>query len=456
MPDPLPVVESVVVPDPVVAHEKVVVPVEVMDLPAYIPDPAWGDMRECPSDEIWCVVTDEPPLTYECKPFVQLGIFYSPYQVDWGDGETYQSPERPVTTYNCMHTYDVSTGRVDSKGRRFWVMKIRIINKKSEFICLNGYVYSPDMVYNMTPIKFMVVGEKVDATTNFTFEDDARHMEAIQYLGKDKHIKNFPQFPYNLSNMLKYLLVDGKLHIDNLTGLRFRCTGISDLSMVEIEGGEITSYLWGCQNMANGKADFSKMTYGNLNYLFYMCGRSVEEVILPQVQYPGTSMTTCFCDCHSLRKIKMPPSMPYVEDATQAFGSCYSLYDFEIPEDFGSLGAGLKLSMSYIAKRLDLNIPDTKIRGLQCLGVKKGCTGGLIRLRFSKESQFDYLISGAHLKLDNSPLSKEAIVEIFDQLPDFTGDTQRVINLTGSIGVEELTEAEIKIATNKNWQVIGV
>lgn len=67
-----------------------------------------------------------------------------------------------------------------------------------------------------------------------------------------------------------------------------------------------------------------------------------------------------------------------------------------------------------------------------------------------------YLIGNAHLYFQFAPLSYDAIIEIFNQLPNFKGESVRVININGCAGTSELTEEDIKIATDKNWQVIGV
>ena len=453
--------ETVLVPETVfigtttVAKEDVTVPIEIKKAPAYTPDIKWGNLDICPANEIWCVITDEKPITYS-TPFVQLGIFYSSYQVDWGDGETYNSPTRPNTTENCSHKYNIESGRIDSRGRRFWVMKIHLDNENTEFISLNGYQYSPyKIAYNISPIKYLVIGPNVDAKNSFSFIDSTPHIEAIKYCGRDRHIENFPSFPYGKCCKLKHLIVDGILYIENLTGYRFRNSRISDLSMVSVEGGTLGEYIWGCENFTEGIADLSKMTFGNLSHCFYSIGGSIEEVILPQVPYNGKTMQNCFLSCKNLKRVKLPPSMPYIEECGGAFNDCYSLFEFDIPPDFGSLGDGIKFGANYILKRLDLNIPNTKIRGLECMGIAKGCVGGLVGLHFSKESQFDTPISGAHLRLNNAPLEYIAIIDIFEQLPDFTGQTQRIINITGCPGTPDLTEDDIKVATDKNWQVIG-
>ena len=50
-------------------------------------------------------------------------------------------------------------------------------------------------------------------------------------------------------------------------------------------------------------------------------------------------------------------------------------------------------------------------------------------------------------------ISREALVDIFNQLPDFTGQPTRTMSLVRSTGAQELTEEDIKIATDKNWVV---
>mgnify|MGYP007000675999 CR=1 FL=1 len=138
------------------------------------------------------------------------------------------------------------------------------------------------------------------------------------------------------------------------------------------------------------------------------------------------------------------------------FQSDYQLYDFELPSDFGSKGNGLILNMDGVPKTMRLDLKNTKIRCLSWSGSYQQPSCGLTGLTFSPESQFDYQISNAHLYFQFAPLSYDAIIEIFNQLPNFKGESVRVININGCAGTSELTEEDIKIATDKNWQVIGV
>lgn len=75
-------------------------------------------------------------------------------------------------------------------------------------------------------------------------------------------------------------------------------------------------------------------------------------------------------------------------------------------------------------------------------------------IKFSKESQFVWNNSYNNvLSITYCVISREALVDIFNQLPDFTGQSTRTMNLVGTTGAQELTEEDIKIATGKNWVI---
>ena len=55
----------------------------------------------------------------------------------------------------------------------------------------------------------------------------------------------------------------------------------------------------------------------------------------------------------------------------------------------------------------------------------------------------------------NCQLSKNAIVEIFNNLLDRTSLVSANINITGNWGASVLTPADRAIATSKNWTITG-
>lgn len=455
--------EQVLYPDnPISVEEEVLVPA-IVQKPKFIPDPSWGNLDECPDNDIWFVVTDDKPTTFEDYIFVQYSSFnVKSYKIDWGDGSEIYTAIAPTTTNITNHKYLKGTGRIDTNGREFWIMKVTYELHSIDYphyIYPNGYVYVnyPQKIFNIAPYKYIVFGKNLRKFEFSTFDIATFPLEAIKFLSDT--IDMIPSFPYNKTR-LKYILHAGDtLKLTKLIGYRFMNGVCQDLSDIQIEGGEFGEYLWGCENQTRGKVDLSKMKVSSDNrwsHCFYGTGQMVEEVIMPQEPFTGTYVRNCFYNCISLRKLVLPKSMPNVEDALGFLQNCKQLYDFELPSDFGSKGNGLILTMQYVPKTMRLDLKNTKIRCLVWSSEGEHSSIGLIGLTFSSESPFDYQISNAHLYFQFAPLSYDAIIEIFNQLPNFKGESVRVININGCAGTSELTEEDIKIATDKNWQVIGV
>jgi len=64
------------------------------------------------------------------------------------------------------------------------------------------------------------------------------------------------------------------------------------------------------------------------------------------------------------------------------------------------------------------------------------------------------LVARNTISFQNCQLSRDAIVEIFNNLVDRTLTTSATITITGNWGVTALSAGDLLIATNKNWVVI--
>ena len=158
--------EQVVVPDAVAVKETVSVPA-IVQKPKFIPDPSWGNLDECPGNDIWFVVTDDKPTTFEDYIFVQYSSFnVKSYKIDWGDGSETYTAIAPTTTNITNHKYLKGTGRIDTNGREFWIMKVSYELYSIDYdhyIYPNGYVYVnyPQKIYNIAPYKYIVFGKNI-------------------------------------------------------------------------------------------------------------------------------------------------------------------------------------------------------------------------------------------------------------------------------------------------------
>jgi surface protein len=67
----------------------------------------------------------------------------------------------------------------------------------------------------------------------------------------------------------------------------------------------------------------------------------------------------------------------------------------------------------------------------------------------------DMIFGGFSVNLTGCQLSREAIVNIFNNLTDRTGLTAQNINISGNWGASALTTGDRDIALNKNWTITG-
>ena len=223
VPEAVAVKEQIVVPDAVAVKETVSVPA-IVQKPKFIPDPSWGNLDECPGNDIWFVVTDDKPTTFEDYIFVQYSSFnVKSYKIDWGDGSETYTAIAPTTTNITNHKYLKGTGRIDTNGREFWIMKVSYELYSIDYdhyIYPNGYSYVnyPQKIYNIAPYKYIVFGKNLRQFTFSSFNDAAFPLEAIKFLSDTIDI--IPSFPYNKTR-LKYILHAGDtLKLTKLSGYR--------------------------------------------------------------------------------------------------------------------------------------------------------------------------------------------------------------------------------------------
>lgn len=162
--------------------------------------------------------------------------------------------------------------------------------------------------------------------------------------------------------------------------------------------------------------DTSKVT--NMQKMF---GNCYNLMTIPQIDTSKvTNMNEMFTLCHSLTTIpEMDTSK--VSNMTKMFNACYNLST--VPE----------LDMSSVTSL------DNAFDG--CYDLSK------ISFVSSNEGW-----SGVNISLADCSLGKDELVEIFNKLPTISGNKE--LNISGNIGVSELTESDKAIVTGKGWNLI--
>ena len=131
------------------------------------------------------MVTDDKPTTFEDYIFVQYSSFsVKSYKIDWGDGSEIYTAIAPITTNITNHKYLKGTGRIDTNGREFWIMKVMYELYSIDYdhyIYPNGYTYVnyPQKIFNIAPYKYIVFGKNIRKLKYCSFELSTLPLEAI-------------------------------------------------------------------------------------------------------------------------------------------------------------------------------------------------------------------------------------------------------------------------------------
>lgn len=488
--------EEVLVPDIPIIEEQVLYPdnpisvEEEVLVPATIPapnevekviDPAWRDYVYNVEDEyINVIVTQYKNI----EPIVCLTGCNPAYQVFSINGEIITTTTYKNYQIILMNNYK-ETG-LDSLGRKFWVLKFTNSEKAKKLNIFNLYLHSRvSEFYEFTPLinsslTFISVGDKIFTEKRYTTIADKTPLYTYQsnynLLGikiKGSYLYGLPWIRGNLHNNFRGLILDEGVkleyfpedHIDEDAIITWGdgLFGLTWFKQIEVIEGSLIPFSLAIRSLAGSynKIDLTKYRFrvtnppgqpfaGTLPTFGYF-SYALQELIYPREPYLGGSVYDTNHSCYRLKKLILPPSMPYIYNAGYFLYDCHNLEELYIPEDFGSLserGTTMGQVFHLCLPEFVLNIPGCKLLNISIT------YSSIKGIKFSKESPFVYNNSYTNIfNLSYTAISREAIVDIFNQLPDFTGQPTRSMNLVGSPYASELTEEDLKIAINKNWVI---
>lgn len=469
VPDPLPVVESVVVPDPVVAHEKVVVPVEVRveRMPEYSPDPLWPDLERCPAGHIWAICYSFDEGDYD----ICFSQTYVEGKVDWGDGESEDILNRYARASH--HKFARGTGRTDSRGREFWLVDIAAEDKSSgingglTFSRYGNNNYNTLDIDGRNGIVALCIGEGLKFQVAVSEEYMHPLLEYVRVKGA------YVWKPVSLSSIysVKKVKYDEGARVEYLGGAPVPGSYFDFPFPIEN-----CRYFYSLSNLGRSRIEKEVLDFGGLElastnynaepqrvgFTNIMNGvRFVREVRLPKMYDRCTSLSY-FAQDSNLRRI--------VFQSGDSLANCQSLVNFayacqlleevaNLPEDLGKnveyVDCSGVFSLCYSLRLTEVKFPYAKLRRISLPGTDAIRSVPVGRLVFHPDSPFDQKDGANHINIKYCRFGREGLVELFELLPDFSGDTNRQIDITGNPGTEELTEEERQIATNKNWIIVG-
>lgn len=475
--------EHLVMDPPVQCEETVNIPAIVQE-PNEVEqaiDPAWREYVYNVEDKfVNAIITEYPNM----PTILVIGHSKDNSGLRHYIGEELVTIIRLNSNINVIFLKDYKETGIDSQGRKFWVVRTTISENLDKHDIFSYSIYSFTSTYyegirlENNSLTFLSIGDKIFTEKRYSLKFIPLvnlYSSGLNLLGikiKGKILYSFisiggPSFP----NFRGFLLDEpvtiehfpedhiGSEKIFAIDDWLYGLLKIPKMNIVE--GSLFPSFacrsLKGDWNICDfskykftRKSDYPKPYTGSMPQLGYYSFQ-VEEIIYPQEPFLGDSVYDNLNNCRRLRKLIYPPSMPYIYNAGYFLNGMYSLQELFIPEDFGSLSE----RGTYINQIFCLTIPDFVFNIPNCRLLSFGISNSAFNgIKFSKESQFVWNNSYNNvLTIINCVISREALVDIFNQLPDFTGQPTRTMSLVRSTGAQELTEEDIKIATDKNWVV---
>lgn len=479
--------EEVLVPDVPIIEEEVLVPAIIVQEPNEVEeviDPAWREYVYNVEDKFVNVIITEYPM------YPSILTIENNFELRHYIGEELITPITINSLYaDIIFLNDYKETGIDSQGRRFWVVRTTISESLDNRDIFSYSIYSRINIFykgvrlQNDSVTFISVGDKIFTEKRYSIKkvplvqiySFGTNLLGIKIKGKYLYSfisingiinnNNFPKFRGFILDdpiTIEYFPED---HINSnvifhISSFLFGLLRIQKMNIVE---GSLIPFHNECRSLKGDWkiCDFSKFKFirkpdypapynggmPQLGYYSYM----VEELIYPQEPFLGDSVYDNLNNSIRLRKVIYPPSMPYIYNAGYFLNSLLSLEELFIPKDFGSLserGTHINQILYFNIPDFVFDIPDCKLLDF---GISNSSFNGI---KFSKESQFVWNNSYNNvLSIIYCVISREALVDIFNQLPDFTGQSTRTMNLVGTTGAQELTEEDIKIATGKNWVV---
>lgn len=455
--------EHLVMTPPVQCEETVNIPA-IVQKPKFIPDPSWGNLDECPDNHIWMIVYSNDPQEYDIglKPYrLRLGD-----HLYWGDGEVLTFTElTPQFFYE--HKYIKGTGKLDSNGNEFWLIDIEagfdsnrefagysrveidttdnIISYIHAIVCGKNTVYIQQAEANWYIPYIKVKGDFIQRTPNI-FVNAPTICEYDSGVTMNKIVNPF--FPNGVDLRISDVF-DRGLKAKYLSSLNIDSKSIPFENIIDLSKFELINPL-----------DINPTD--NISIQGLVRGFNIREVILPNfhddVSYNIIQLCSRLYNC---KKIIFPVGCSLRSFKTFQYAFYYN-YVLEVLENFPFESAGMdadKVDCSYMftlcGYKGECNMVNTKMSRFSSEG-NSNIIVGLSGLKFHKNSPFDQSMNGVNIDIKYNSFPKNKLVELFIDLPNFTGSNSRSINISNNPGTSELTEEDIKIATDKNWRVIGV
>ena len=292
--------------------------------------------------------------------------------------------------------------------------------------------------------------EKVDKSMKLHEQniENGKIYDSVMYNFVTSQFKNFTYLYYTENGEIKSILFnDGNVDNPNVPNytisgkpVSYRCSKVtSKVVFKDFDTSAVTnmSYMfYDCRNLTTlDLSNFNTSAVTNMSYMFRLCSNLTTIDLSNFNTSAVTDMSSMFSSCRNLTTIDLSNfNTSAVTDMSSMFSICSNLSTM----DLSSFKTSSVTDMSYMfssCSKLTTIIGTHTLEEVQA-GTIKALRGLKVGISFS----------------DSPNLERASILALFYGLADLTGKTAQTVTLHATAKAR-LTAEDIKIATDKNWNV---
>jgi len=368
------------------------------------------------------------------------------YQVDWGDGTVtlHNSNTKAEYQYNFA-TYDVNNTTLCSRGYKQAIITVTPVS--GNLLTCNfqqRYTTTPtqNQQYSTGFLDCILSMPNANSGLSIVFGNDVRHSYVerfdIKSIGNCTIINNLFAQCYSLQSVPLF----NTQNVTQILSMFANCFSLKSVPLFNTENVTVVQFMFqNCISLESVPL-FNTQNVTNISRMLTGCF-SLKSVPLFNTQNV-TNFQDMLISCWSLKSVPQF-NTNFATNMSFMFADCFSLKS--VPS-FNTQNVTTMNSMFRSCQSLN-SIPALST---QSITTTSGSDFGAFAQNANSLNRCQIILART-VSFANCQLSRDAIVEIFNNLVDRTSTTSATITITGNWGVGALSAADLAIATNKNWVV---
>jgi surface protein len=367
------------------------------------------------------------------------------YEVDWGDGTTTLHNSNTTAEHEYDYaTYDTAGDTLSTRGYKQAIIVVTPVsgnltscNFQFRYITspAQNQAYATGFLDCILSMPNATTGQSVIFGGQIVIHRRVERVNILTIGG----VTNIANIFRECASLQSVPLFDTSGVID-ISIMFNNCTSLQSVPLFDTSSvTNILSMFQGCVSLQTVPL-FNTSNVTNMGGMFNGCN-SLQSVPLFDTS-SVTNMSSMFASCTSLQSVPLFDTSS-VTNMSSMFASCTSLQSVPLFDTSSVINMG---SMFNLCRT---------IKEIPAFNTSSNSSTFTIFAQQGHSLTKTDMVFNLTVRFDNSQLSREAIVNIFNNLTDRTGLTAQNITISGNWGASALTTGERDIALNKNWTITG-